>query len=156
MLFGLFDPPSLLEGLRNILTAPSSHLLLGLWSVWVFCYRAKLLVCCSRLFCRPFSPRFFLMHLKCNPLSRSPGSIFPRLKRKRASYYQLEVLHFLTGKYKSPLLPTESLQAFFWTFRKKIKQIFEKLKQIIRKLNNLPTKNWLFAQVIFAQKFAQK
>ena len=43
-------------------------------------------------------------------------------------------------------------QAFFWTFRKKLKakktqaekklkQIFEKLKQIIQKLNNLPTKN---------------
>ena len=41
-------------------------------------------------------------------------------------------------------------QAFFWTFRKKLKakktqaenklkQIFEKLKQIIQKLNNLPT-----------------
>ena len=48
-------------------------------------------------------------------------------------------------------------QAFFWTFRKKLKakitqaekklkQIFEKLKQIIQKLNNLPTKNLLFAQ----------
>ena len=43
-------------------------------------------------------------------------------------------------------------QAFFWTFRKKLKakktqaekklkQIFKKLKQIIQKLNNLPTKN---------------
>ena len=29
---------------------------------------------------------------------------------------------------------------------KKLKQIFEKLKQIIQKLNNLPTKNWSFAQ----------
>ena len=38
-------------------------------------------------------------------------------------------------------------QAFFWTFqkklkaKKKLKQIFEKLNQIIQKLSNLPTKN---------------
>ena len=45
----------------------------------------------------------------------------------------------------------ELKQAFFWTFRKKLKakitqaekklkQIFEKLKQIIQKLNNLPSR----------------
>ena len=41
-------------------------------------------------------------------------------------------------------------QAFFWTFRKKLKakktQAEKKLKQIIPKLNNLPTKNLFFAQ----------
>ena len=55
-------------------------------------------------------------------------------------------------------------QAFFWTFRKKLKakktQAEKKLKQIIPKLNNLPTKNLFFAQKspendIFAQKFDQ-
>ena len=30
--------------------------------------------------------------------------------------------------------------------KKKLKQIFEKLQQIIQKFNNLPTKNWFFAQ----------
>ena len=46
---------------------------------------------------------------------------------------------------------------FFWTFRKKLKarktqaekklkKVSEKLKQIIPKLNNLPTKNWFIAQ----------
>ena len=34
---------------------------------------------------------------------------------------------------------------FFWTFRKKLKAK-KKLKQIIQKLNNLPTNNWRFAQ----------
>ena len=42
------------------------------------------------------------------------------------------------------------MQAFFdiskkTQAKKNLKQIFEKLKQIIQKLNNLPTKNWLFA-----------
>ena len=58
---------------------------------------------------------------------------------------------------EKPTMESRTRQAFFWTFRKKLKakktqaekklkQIFEKLKQIIQKLNNLPTKNWLFAQ----------
>ena len=70
-----------------------------------------------------------------------------------------------------PYLLVTYIQAFFWTFRKKLKakktqaekklkQIFKKLKQIIPKLNNLPTKNLFFAQKspendIFAQKFDQ-
>ena len=43
-----------------------------------------------------------------------------------------------------PLAVGDGLQGFFWTFRKNSKP--KKLKQIIQKLNNLPTKNWLFAQ----------
>ena len=49
-------------------------------------------------------------------------------------------------------ISSDHAQAFFWTFRKKLKakktqaekklkQIFENLKQIIQKLYNLPTKN---------------
>ena len=114
----------------------------------------------SRLFCRPFSPRFFLMHLKCNPLSRSPGSIFPGLKRKRAPYYQLEVLHFLTGKYKSPLLPTESLQAFFGHFEKNSSKFSKNLSNSL-KTQLFANYKLTYAQkspevdIFFAQKFAQ-
>ena len=78
------------------------------------------------------------------------------------SYKKSFSLLFKHSPFKSISGPTQAwrlpLNQAFWTFRKKLK--LKKLKQIIQKLNNLPTKNWFFAQkvlklIYFAEKFAQ-